>query len=304
MSGVPNKRLKVPARADYGMNLFSANTRSSTTCRGIASLLGVLVFATPGLGAAQDTPETVGGFPYRVFSDSEAIARWILRYDRVAWVTSDSVLAAPESIRSRLGQEWFCYVEGGLWHAVYGRYSPDSDRYQVVLHYQSSGNLQFRSTALSFDTVSLLPLARALFRARSTLPDSLIRTGVAFNQYVRRLSDSTIDIWYLPGQQRNGLIVWGAEIRQVYTSDGRMLLKSAIGGNGLRGIYPDTAKELAIDEREHDVPSVGSIFFLLSYRRAFRHIDVWTSRFLSTLAQGDSGQLVWIHAVRGGPSKN
>ena len=112
------------------------------------------------------------------------------------------------------------------------------------------------------------------------------------------LSDSTIEIWYLPSQQTNGLITWGAEVRQLYASDGRRLLNSAAVGAGLRGIYPDTTRRLDIDERAHEVPSAGAIFVLLAYHRYFRQVYVWTSRFLSTLARGDNGQLVWIHAVR------
>ncbi len=263
----------------------------------------LLVLARPDVGTAQDTA-TIGGFHNAAFSDSEAIARWILAYDRVAWVTSDSVLAAPVDIRSRLGGEWFCYQEHGLWHAIYGRYSSDRDLYEIVLHYQGSGNLQFRTTAAPLDTGSFRPLARALSRGRSAFPDSLARMGVAFNQYLRRLADSTIDIWYLPAQQTNGLITWGVEVRQVYSPDGRTLVKTATAGHGLRGIYPDTTREVQIDEQEHEVPSVGSIFFLLSYHGAFRHIGVWTSQFLSTIAEADNGQLVWIHAVRGGSGKN
>ena len=280
------------------------NSRLSTARRWIATLLTVLVLARPDAAAAQDSVATIGGFHHAAFSVNETIARWILRYDRVAWVTSDSVLAAPEEVRSKLGGEWFCYEEGGFWHAVYGRYSADSNRYHVVLHYQGSGNQGFRLTTLPLDTASLLPLARALSHGRSAFPDSLAKTGLAFNQYLRRLSDGTIEIWYLPAQQSNGLVAWGAEVRQLYTADGLRLIKSVTVGNGLRGVYPDTAREVGIDEQGQDVPSVGSVFFLLSYHRAFRHIGVWTSGFLSTIAQADSGQQVWIHAVRGRTSKN
>ena len=264
----------------------------------IPAFLGLLVAATPSNGAAQDTATTIGGFQYRAFSDSEAIARWILAYDRVAWITSDSVIAASPEVRDKLGREWFCYEEDGRWHAFYGRYTPENDRFQLVLHYRDSATVPFRSTTLPWDTASLVPVARALSRARAAIPDSLAKTGVAFNQYVRRLSDSTIDIWFLPAQQHNGMIVWGAVLRQQYASDGRRLLSSVIVGKGLRGIYPDTTREVNIDEQGHEVPSVGSIFFLLSYYRGFRHIGVWTTHFLSTLARGDDGQLVWIHAVR------
>jgi hypothetical protein len=292
-------------RTSIGRRLISACLMRSPDKRlQLAPLLGLLLLARPDISAAQDTVATIGGFPYAVFSDSEAIARWILSYDRVAWVTSDSVLAAPADVRSQLGGEWFCYQEQGRWHAVYGRYSTDSDRYHVVFHYESSSNLQFRTTTLPVDTASLLPLARALSHGRSAFPDSLTGTGAAFNQYLRRLPDSTMEIWYLPAQQSNGLITWGVEVHQLYTADGRQLVRSVSVGSGLRGAYPDTAREVEIDEERQEVPSVGAIFFLLSYHRAFRHIGVWTSHFLSTIAQADSGQLVWIHAVRGGKAKN
>lgn len=261
-------------------------------------LLGLLLQSLPVLVLAQDSSATMGGFRYVAFGDSERVANWIMRYDRVAWITTDSVLAAPNDVRSRLGGEWFCFEADSAWHAVYGRYSADSDRYRVVLHYVARGRQTFRSMTQLLDTASFLSLARALSHGRSAFPDSLTRTGIAFNQYIRRLADSTIEIWYLPGQQTNGLITWGAEVRQLYTADGRTLLSAGTFGAGLRGLYADTTRQVDIDEEAHEVPSVGAIFALLAYHQAFRRVYVWTSGFLSTLVRGDDGQFVWIHAVR------
>ena len=258
-----------------------------------------LALVTPArLAAAQDEPDSVGGFPYRAFAVNERIANWILAYDRVAWITSDSVMAAPPALRDGLGGEWFCLEQADTWHAVYGRYSADSQRYRIVFHYQGGATSPFVSSKAPLDTLELVAFARALSEARAAFPDTLTATNIRFNQYVRRLPDRSIEVWFLPAQQSNGLIVWGAELRYIYASDGGARLASTVTGSALRGLYPDTTRTVDINERTRDIPSVGAIFVLLAYKHDFQKIYVWTSRFLTTLVRGDDGQYVWINAVR------
>jgi len=156
----------------------------------------------------------------------------------------------------------------------------------------------FVSSTAPLDTAQVLAFARALHRGGAAFPDTLTRSGLNFNKYIRRLADRTIEVWYLPALQANGLLAWGAEVRQVYDREGRTLIGSEVAGAGLQGRYGDTTHLLDIDERARDVPSVGAIFFLLAYHDRFQKVYICTSRFLTTVARADGGQLVWIHALR------
>ena len=221
--------------------------------------LACAVLLAPTCASAQDSVRTIGGFSYDAFRVNEETAHWILAYDRAAWITSDSVLAAPVDLRAQLGPEWFCLEDRGTWHALYGQYAAEPDHYRIVFHYQSVSKPSFVSSTAPLDTAQVLAFARALHRGGAAFPDTLTRSGLNFNKYIRRLADRTIEVWYLPALQANGLLAWGAEVRQVYDREGRTLIGSEVAGAGLQGRYGDTTHLLDIDERARDVPSVGAI---------------------------------------------
>ncbi|HEX6532958.1 MAG TPA: hypothetical protein VF041_00090 [Gemmatimonadaceae bacterium] len=258
-------------------------------------LLLCTTIGTTTLSAQSDTAR-VGGFPYVAFGGREEVASWLVRYDRCAWVTSDSLLAqATDAERRRLGAEWFCYEEDGQWNAIYGKYDPAADRMDVVAHYQESPGSGFTRTAAP-PPARALRIARALFTARGRLPAAVRTSGARFNTFVRQRQEGP-EIWMLPGWQSNGVMVYGMELRYAFDSTGRTVRDSSVILAPLRATTPDTTRDLAIETDADEIPTVGQIFFMLAYHRYFHAIRVYTRGFVTQLYDRN-GDVFWLHAAR------
>lgn len=248
------------------------------------------VIAAPAL--AQNGP---AGFPIDSFEAHSAVARWMAAYDRAAWQSTDVVRTLPDSQRTGLGAEWFCYQEAGRWHGVYGRYDPTSDRYIAGVHVVE-GDSAYQRVTQAVDTTIATPLGRALHRARAGLPAGL-RERVTMNQFVRRLDSGQVEVWFFPGWQPAGYLLHGLEWRYTFDRDGRTLIDSTQSGRSLDVLRPDTAATIVLDDQAFQAPRVASLFLLVAYGHWFRHLYVESQRFRSTLHRSP-GKQAWLHVVR------
>ena len=245
------------------------------------------------------------GFPEAEFRSVERVARWMQRYDRCARATNALLLArATAEERARLGADWFCYEQGGLWHALYGSYDERADRYEVVLHYRQAAaggadtaGTQFVATAEPADTALVLPLARALHASREHVPQRVEASRARFDRFARRDSTGAVDVWYLPARQANGWLLYGVELRYRFGRDGRDLLDSTVVLAALRGGPPDPSRELTIDDTAHVVPTVGETFFVLAHHADFKRVTVANRDFVTALADAP-GDSAWVHTPR------
>ena len=126
-------------------------------------MLGLLPSITlllcPARLPAQGYPD---GFPYDAFVANEAVARWIAAYDRIAWITTDSLQQVPDSARAGIGREWFCIRDGSRWHALYGSYDSTAQRYHVGAHYVVEDST-VRTSREPLDTAVIRPNVPAPF---------------------------------------------------------------------------------------------------------------------------------------------
>jgi hypothetical protein len=235
------------------------------------------------------------GFPVDSFEAHAAVAQWMAGYDRAAWRSTDAVQALPDSQRTGLGAEWFCYQEAGRWHGVYGRYDQASDSYVAVVHLVE-GDSGYRRVSEAVDTAMATAFGRALHRARAGLPSSLL-ARVSMNQFVRRLDGGQVEVWFIPGWQPAGYLLHGLEWRYTFDSHGRSSIDSAQSGRALDALRPDTTGTVVLDDQAFPAPRVASLFLLVAYGHWFRHLYVETQRFRSTLYRGP-GQQAWLHVVR------
>ena len=244
---------------------------------------------------AQSGPAGPAGFPVDSFEAHAAVAQWMAAYDRAAWKSTDAVHALPDSQRTGLGAEWFCYQAAGRWHGVYGHYDSTSDRYNGVVHVVE-GDSGYQRVSDAVDTVLAAPFGRALHRARAGLPAS-VRAQVTMNQFVRRLDGGQVEVWLFPGWQPAGYLLHGLEWHYTFDRDGRALIDSVQSGRTLDVLRPDTSATRVLDDEAFQAPRVASLFVLVAYGHWFRHLYVETQRFRSTLYRGP-GQQAWIHVVR------
>jgi hypothetical protein len=265
-------------------------------CKILAIWTSIAAAISPADAQVADTTRP-GGFFVHQFLVNEKVARWLVAYDMVAWVTSDLTVKLPAADQKRLGSEWFCFDQSGVWHAAYGRYDSSTDRFDLVAHYMETGGHVALSNA-PVDSSMALEFARALHTAQ-THPPSAVRKQIRYNQYIRRLPDSRIEIWLLPAWQPNGVMVYGADFRQTFDSSGHTLVDSAYRVEQLRFIRPDTSITLDMASEHSEVPGVGDLFFVYAYHKYFARIVIYTQDFLSTLPFDTTGKpIAWVHARR------
>lgn len=224
-------------------------------------------------------------------------ADWLVRYDRVAWVSSDRIREAPPEKLSRLGPEWFCYEGKDDWHAVYGRLAEDGKSYDAVLHYRVDAD----DGVTEVEAVAITPDQLALARAMRTAHAEVFRPtyekyGVRLNPYARREGEN-VEVWFVPTWQPDGEIAFGQTHRLRFSADGSKLDAHDRWDYGLRRIRPDREKPLVIGDAKFTHPSVGDIFFALYYGGQFESVTIESKTFRSRLV-AMAGMTSWAHVVK------
>jgi hypothetical protein len=255
-----------------------------------ATVLQGSALAQSGIGPLRDSVS--------VYRAREETVDWLLEYDRVAWLTSDEVMQQSPEVLAELGQEWFCLKVGDRWHAFYGRFLPEADTYNAVLHYEVDAAVRVRVSKDTLDPVELDAFGRAISWTYAHLPDHFRHAGFPLNRYVRALGDTALEVWYLPGWNPSaGLLMYGGEIRFLLERDGRGERSRHVLLDPWRGHAPDSTQSVNLDYERYSLPTVGSLFYTLSNQRAFKQIYIYTRDYVTTSVDTPEGP-TWMHAVR------
>ncbi len=234
-------------------------------------------------------------FDIEDFNKKMEIAEWLYEYDMIAWRTSDSVMAQDKKELERLGSDWFCFKKNDTWHAVYGKY--ENNQFDLVFHFKvDNGNVS--KTTENVDTTLLHRYSKALHTASGQITALKDTINLRFNQYIKENDDSTFSVWILPAFQPNSVAVYGGEF--IYTIDkmGTKVLKddSYFQGQFL-GFKVDNPREIWINYRETQKPTLGAVFFAWYYKSYFTKIVIDNSKSISTPFKSDNSW-TWIHAEK------
>lgn len=234
------------------------------------------------------------------FQKNTQVAAFLADYDRAAWLTSDLVVAEPGFDSSAMSREWFCYEDGGVWHAVYGKYT-EGQPYRVVYHYVADGHGFVRATTAPDPArVDLYPAL--LHAAEGRLPEEFKLNRRLLNPYVRPLPDGKVEVRYIPGQKGDFIYV-GFDLAYVFDAATRAFVSAdeVVAPGGVRAVKPDRAAPLYIPNQGRDVATPGQIFQLLSLRRDFDMVIIESKRCSSTLIEEDGKILGWLNVDRENP---
>jgi len=258
----------------------------------LAALLGVSRRAV----AAQ-----VGAFPpdlpVEEFQAREQTARWLLRYDWAAWKSTDVAMQASEAERAKLGPEWYCTGQERRWDCYYGSYDPVGDRFDAVIHLESKDGGAFVRNDARLAAADATTYARALFKSRGVAPVEVRTAGVRFNQYVRRTGNGQLEVWYLPGGQPDGRLVFGGELRVTLDPTGAEILSSVFTSTGLRASKPNPDLDLSLNNEHDDIPTVGNLFFVLQFGGRFKSVTVVGRRYVTRLVRSQDHD-TWVTSER------
>jgi hypothetical protein len=252
-----------------------------------------VIFSVPAFN------QTPGKSPYdafmKTFYSRMDTVEWLCAYDNIAWVTSDSVFASSKEEQAKLGSEWFCFPQNGLWHAVYGKYQ--DNQFNMVFHYSVDSNNRIVRTKQHVDTNTLNSYSRALVYAaqlHEKFPDS---QKIRFNQYIKRNPDKTISVWLLPAFTTSNIAVYGGEFYYLFDATGNTLIKRNEFSIGYKGFKPDPKKEIRLPYGDFSDPPLSAVFFVWYYKDYFDKIILDTKKFSSSVIR-DTDHYTWIHAAK------
>lgn len=240
-------------------------------------------------------------FDVAAFTQKQNVVEWLLIYDRVAWVTSDSVMAEDPAELEQLGGEWFCFQDAdNRWHAVYGK---DVDgHFQSVFHYlvDGDGDGDVRRLKEPLDSGLVNPLSRALVHCRAAMTAYQDSVSIRFNQYIRQQANGEIEVWILPAFQPNGVAIYGWEFYWKLDKWGQKVIEQTAYTQTLRGFEVGEKREIWLTYSTVDAPTLGGVFFVEYYQPYFTRINLETATsrsFLMSLGESDGGSH-WIHVEK------
>jgi hypothetical protein len=120
-----------------------------------------------------------------------------------------------------------------------------------------------------------------------------------FNQYIRQNSDKTFDVWMLPAFQRDGMAVYGGEaIYKVDPTGTKITSEESKFNEHFLGFKAEPPREIWLNYRELDKPSLGAIFFVWYYKSYFTNIYIDNAKTTSTLLKDQKMGYIWVHVEK------
>jgi hypothetical protein len=247
---------------------------------------------------AQKPKDKGPNFDTADFYKKSELARWLVEYDEVAWKTSDVAMAEDKTKIAKLGAEWFCFQDSKkLWHAVYGKFA--NDKYDLVFHYLFDAAGKITKTTEKIDQNFLNTHAKALTTAKATLTAKIPPGSPTFNQYVRLNSDKTFDVWMFPAFQTNRTVIFGVEgIYQIDATGSKIIADTSYFQKDFRGFKADPPREIWLDYREIEKPTLGSVFFVWYYKTYFTKIFIDNSKSTSTVVGNGKDGYIWVNVEK------
>lgn len=256
-----------------------------------------VTFASVAFG--QKTKNDKPNFDIEDFNKKFEVAEWSARYDLVAWKTSDVLMTQDKKEIEKLGKEWFCYQDGSnTWHAVYGKY--ENEKFDLVFHFTMDDAANIKRVDDKGDTELFNSYSRALITAHNQMTTAI--KGIAtplFNQFIKQNSDKTFTVWLLPAFQPDGTAIYGGEF--IYTIDklGTKITKDESYFQGtFRGFKTDKPREIWLNYRELEKPTLGAIFFVWYYKQYFTNIFIDNAKSTSTVIQDKGKSYGWVHVEK------
>ena len=252
-------------------------------------LFVLLIILLPWIGKPQSTSPK---FDSITFNEQLEIANQLIECEYYTQLAADE-FSKLEDISST---NWFTFVENQTWHTVGG--ISDGNTFRITKHviYDSASSI-LDYTGIS-DSSKLIASFAALAEANKQF--QLIRdtSNLYFNSFVLWHPDQTVSVWILPAFQPSGQAIYGVEWEYIFDKSGKNLLMQNSFTNRITGIWIGQPRELWLNYRNIDKPTLGSVFFAQSFRDYFTRIRIDTRISTSTTKKETSGKYSWSHRMK------
>ncbi|TDT40562.1 hypothetical protein CLV90_3411 [Maribacter spongiicola] len=235
-------------------------------------------------------------FDIKDFNEKTAIAEWLVDYDLAAWWSTDSLMTKDKSRINRIGKEWFCFQDSTqTWHSVYGKY--ENGVYDQVFHFIVKSSSDVKESTKKINSEFLNSHAKALNKAFEQSKGIRDSSGLRFNNYIRKNEKGNFNVYILPAFQPDGTAIYGGEFIYEITPENQIVNDQSYYQGNFRGFKTDPPREIWINYRELEKPSLGSVFFAWYYQPYFTKIVIDNKESFSTPFKGGT-EWTWIHAEK------
>jgi len=226
------------------------------------------------------------------FNKQLEIANHLIEYEFYTQLVKDKYSKIPETFNF----EWFSYKENNTWHSVGGNSIGNSFTIKSQIIFDSLGNISDYDNIP--DTLKLNPLGSALASANSQFQIIRDTSSIYFSSFVISNPNQTISIRYLPAFQPSGQALYGCEWEYIFDKTGKNFLRLNSFIHRITGVWIGKPRDLWLNYRSTDKPTVGSLFFALSFRDYFTRIRIDTQTSTSTTTKDASGYYNWAHKMK------
>lgn len=235
-------------------------------------------------------------FDIKDFNEKMEISEWLFNYDLVAWYSTDSLMTKEQSRIAQLGKEWFCFKDStDTWHSVYGKYLDGN--YNQVFHFIVKSRDEVTESSESIDTAFLNSYAKALTKAFELSKNLRDSSNLRFNNYIKKNDKGNFDVYILPAFQPDGTAIYGGEFVYEITPDNEIVNDNSYYQGQFRGFQTGNPREIWINYRELERPTLGGVFFAWYYKDYFTKIFIDNKESFST-PFNDGEKYTWFHVEK------
>lgn len=191
---------------------------------------------------------------------------------------------------------WYCQFINNTWHTVGGNFK--NDKFAISKHFVVDSVYNVHEFPGSYDTVHLTSLGYAISQASEYFQQVLDTTAIYFNSFLINNTDKTISVWFLPAFQPSGQAIYGWEWEYIFDQTGKKLLKTNSYKGIFTGVWIGQPRELWLNYRNTDFPTIGSLYFGLTFCDFFTRLRIDTRISTSTISKDKSGEYFWSHKMK------
>jgi len=192
--------------------------------------------------------------------------------------------------------EWFSYSDHNTWHTVGGTFTSQEHKItEHVIHDSLNNIIAYRGHC---DSLKLEASGIALSTANDDFQSIRDTCNFYLSSFVYYNPDQTISIWFLPALQPSGQAVYGCEWEYVFDRTGSFLLHKNSYISRVTGVWIGQPRELWLNYRNTEEPTIGSLFFALSFRDYFTRVRIDTRTCTSTTSKEKNGNYNWMHKMK------
>lgn len=255
------------------------------------TLILILFFST--LLLAAKAQQNVLELDTLKFEKQLEFADWLVEYEYFTQLATNYTNNQPDILPVT---EWFSYRENNTWHSIGGNITENT--FNTSIHVIIDSLFSISEFKGIYDTSTLNASGFALSMAQKLFRPLRDTANLYFNSFLFMNPDQTISIWYLPAFQPSGQAVYGCEWEYIFDKTGKSLLRLNSYSAKITAVWVGQPRELWLNYRAADSPTVGSLFFVQSFRDYFTRIRIDTRISTSTVSKDSGGNYSWIHQMK------